>query len=206
MSAKILVITGDFVEDLEIWVPVQMLKMLDYEVHVVSPGKSTGDPIATAVHDMEGYQTFTEKRGHLFYVNENFVDVDVDEYDGLYLPGGRAPEFLRNDKEVIDVVRLFHDAGKPIAAQCHGPLILARADILTGTRVTAYPELQPDMETCGAVFVERDVHDVQVDADRNIVTAPVYHANPRLIKEFVRLLDDKKWEHLGEDVRRKAQK
>src|SRR5512141_2775379 len=125
MAKKILMLVGDYGEDYETMVPFQALQMVGHTVHAVCPGKQSGQKIRTSIHDFEGDQTYSEKRGHDFALNATFDDVRAQEYDALVIPGGRAPEYLRLDKRVLDVVRHFSDAKKPIAAICHGAQILA---------------------------------------------------------------------------------
>ena len=139
---KILLLAGDYVEDNEAMVPFQMLQMAGYEVHSDCPGKRAGDTVKTAVHDFEGDQTYSEKRGHNFAINHDFDTVDVKEYAGLVIPGGRAPEYLRLNERILDIVREFHAAKKPIAAICHGPQILVAAGVLKGSTCTAYPAVK----------------------------------------------------------------
>src|SRR6267142_4415673 len=132
MSKKILMLIGDYVEDYEVMVPFQALLMVGHTVHAVCPGKKSGDFVATCIHDFEGDQTYTEKRGHNFALNATFDEIKAEDYDALVLPGGRAPEYLRLNPRVLQIVRHFADAKKPIAAICHGPQILAAAGVLTG--------------------------------------------------------------------------
>ena len=141
MAGKmLLMIVGDFVEDYEVMVPFQALQAVGHEVHAVCPGKKRGDSVATAIHDFEGDQTYTEKPGHGFGLNATFADIDPADFDGLVVPGGRAPEYLRLDEDVLDMVRHFDAAGKPIAAICHGLQLLATAGVLEGRRCTAAPK------------------------------------------------------------------
>lgn len=151
---KILMLAGDFVEDYEIMVPYQMLLMVGHDVDVVSPGKKPGDVIATAVHDFEGHQTYTEKRGHNFMINADFDAVDCAAYDGLVVPGGRSPEYLRLNPRVIEIIREMDGAKKPIAAICHGQQMLVSAGILKGRSCTAYPAVKPDVVDAGGVWCE----------------------------------------------------
>src|SRR3974390_529624 len=131
MTAKrILLLTGDFVEDYEVMVPFQALPILGYAVDVVCPDKQAGDQIKTAIHDFEGDQTYSEKPGHNFTLNASFADIRAADYDGLVIPGGRAPEYLRLNESVINVVRHFAEANKPIAAICHGVQLLTAAGVL----------------------------------------------------------------------------
>ena len=121
---KILMLVGDYVEDYEVMVPFQALQMVGHKVDAVCPGKKTGDTVRTAIHDFEGDQTYSEKRGHNFMINANFDEVRAESYDALVIPGGRAPEYLRTNEKVLEVVRHFFDAGKPVASLCHGAQLL----------------------------------------------------------------------------------
>jgi protease I len=137
MGKKILMLVGDYAEDYETMVPFQALQMVGHAVHAVCPGKKAGDKIRTAIHDFEGDQTYSEKRGHDFTLNATFAETKGADYDALVIVGGRAPEYLRLDRKVIELVRHFNDATKPIAAICHGPQILTAADVVRGRRVSA---------------------------------------------------------------------
>src|SRR6266702_1749307 len=148
-SAKLLMIVGDYVEDYEVMVPFQALQMVGHTVHAVCPDKKAGQAVRTAIHDFEGDQTYSEKPGHNFLLNANFSDIHVENYDGLVIPGGRAPEYLRLNPKVIAMVRHFHETNKPIAAVCHGPQLLAAAKAITGKRVSAYPACLPEIEAAG---------------------------------------------------------
>ncbi len=152
-TKKILMLVGDYVEDYEVMVPYQMLLMVGHSVDTVCPGKKPGDVVRTAVHDFEGDQTYSEKRGHNFTLNADFDAVDPVQYDGLVIPGGRAPEYLRLNERVLQIVRHFMDKAKPLAAICHGPQILVAAGVMTGRRSMAYPAIKPDLVRsvrCGA--------------------------------------------------------
>ncbi|MSR59537.1 MAG: DJ-1/PfpI family protein [Planctomycetaceae bacterium] len=171
MAAKrLLILTGDYVEDYEIMVPFQALTMLGYAVHAVCPGKQAGETIRTAVHDFEGDQTYSEKPGHNFALNATFANVKPDDYDGLLVPGGRAPEYIRLNESVLAIVRHFDTARKPIAAICHGLQLLAAAGVLRGRRCSAYPACAPEIRLAGGDFVEIAVDKAHVDD--NLVTAP----------------------------------
>ncbi len=189
MAKKILVLAGDYVEDYEVMVPFQALQMLGYEVHAVCPGKKAGETVRTAVHDFEGDQTYSEKRGHNFQINYDFDKVNPEEYDGLVLPGGRAPEYIRLDDRVIEIVKHFAEANKPIAAICHGPLVLAAAGVLKGKKATSYPAVGPDVRNAGAEWIDIGLTDALVDG--NLVTAQAWPAHPAWIRKFVELLGAK---------------
>lgn len=189
MSAqKILMIVGDFVEDYEVMVPFQMLLMVGHDVHVVSPGKKPGETVATAIHDFEGHQTYSEKRGHNFLINADFAAVDPAAYDGLVIPGGRSPEFLALDEQVLEIVRHFAKENKPLAALCHGPQVLVAAGVVKGRSCTAYPSVRPDLELSGATWVNTNETFSNAHVDGNLVTAPAWPAHPAFIREFLKVL------------------
>jgi protease I len=186
---KLLMIVGDFVEDYEVMVPFQALQAVGHEVHAVCPGKKRGDSVATAIHDFEGAQTYSEKPGHGFGLNATFADVDPSDFDALVVPGGRAPEYLRLDENVLDMVRHFDSAGKPIAAICHGLQLLATAGVLEGRRCTAYPACGPEVTMSGGEYIEVPVTEAVVDG--TLVTAPAWPAHPAWIAKFLEVLGTK---------------
>jgi protease I len=187
MAAKrILMLVGDFAEDYETMVPFQALLMVGHHVHAVCPSKKSGDRIRTAVHDFEGDQTYSEKPGHNFRLNASFADVNPFDYDALVIPGGRAPEYLRLNPKVIEIVRDFASAGKPIAAICHGLQILAAASVLKGRSCTAYPACGPEVTLAGGTYVEIPVDKAYVDG--NFVTAPAWPAHPDWLAKFLQVL------------------
>ncbi len=187
MAAKtILMLVGDFVEDYEVMVPFQALTMVGHTVHAVCPGKIAGERIRTAIHDFEGEQTYSEKPGHLFALNATFSEIDPAAYDALVVPGGRAPEYLRLNPKVLDVVVHFFHAEKPVAAICHGPQLLAAAGVLKGRTCNAYPAVAPEVAACGATY--RDVPVDGVHVDGNLVTAPAWPAHPAWLAAFLTLL------------------
>lgn len=185
---KVLLIAGDFVEDYEAMAPTQMLSMVGYDVHTVCPGKKPGDTVKTAVHDFEGDQTYSEKRGHNFSISHDFDKINLDDYAGLVIPGGRAPEYLRLNPKVIEIVKYFDKTKKPIAAICHGPQILVAADVLKGKKATAYPAVKPDVVMAGAEWVEPSAAADNAVVDGTLVTAPAWPAHPAWMAEFVKLL------------------
>ena len=184
--SKILMLVGDFVEDYEVMVPFQALQAVGHEVHAVCPDKTAGQTIRTAIHDFEGDQTYTEKRGHNFALNASFDQIDERTYDALVIPGGRAPEYLRLNSRVLDIVRHFAREEKPIAAICHGPQLLAAANVLRGKRVSAYPACAPEVELTGASFASIAINGAVTDG--NLVTAPAWPAHPAWIAQFLTLL------------------
>ncbi len=184
--AKILMLVGDFVEDYEVMVPFQALQAVGHRVDAVCPGKKAGDAVRTAIHDFEGDQTYTEKRGHNFALNATFDEIKEHTYDALVVPGGRAPEYLRLNPRVLEIVRHFANGAKPIAAICHGAQLLAAANVLRGKRVSAYPACAPEVELSGGTFAA-----IAIDAavtDGNLVTAPAWPAHPAWLGQFLAAL------------------
>ncbi|MFG0288129.1 MAG: DJ-1/PfpI family protein [Rhodopirellula sp. JB044] len=186
---KILMLVGDFVEDYEAMVPYQMLLMLGHEVATACPGKSPGDTVVTAIHDFEGHQTYTEKPGHRFAINSDFSTVDPADFDAIIIPGGRAPEYLRLDSAVLDMVRHFAETAKPIAAICHGPQILVAAGILNARECSSYPAVAPEVTAAGGRYVTPGEGLDTAHVDGNLVTAPAWPAHPAWIREFHQLLE-----------------
>jgi protease I len=189
MAKKILMLVGDFVEDYEVMVPFQALLMVGYTVHAVCPDKKAGEKVRTAVHDFEGDQTYSEKPGHNFLLNATFAEVKAEEYDALVIPGGRAPEYIRLNERVLDIVRHFAAAGKPIAAICHGAQVLAAAGILKGRHCSAYPAVGPDVGSAGGVYVSLPVDQAHVDG--KLVTAPAWPAHPEWLAKFLQVMGAK---------------
>lgn len=185
-AKRILMLVGDFVEDYEVMVPFQALRMVGHHVDAVCPGKRAGESVRTAVHDFEGDQTYSEKPGHRFALNANFSDVQTETYDALVVPGGRAPEYLRLNEDVLRIVRHFGESNKPIAAICHGLQLLAAAGILTKRTCTAYPACGPEIRLAGGTYVEIPVDQAHVEG--NLVTAPAWPAHPEWLATFLHVL------------------
>jgi protease I len=190
-TKKILMLVGDYVEDYEVMVPFQMLLMVGHTVHAVCPGKKAGEQVRTAVHDFEGDQTYSEKRGHNFTLNATFDDVRAQDYDGLVIPGGRAPEYIRLNEKVLEIVRHFSEARKPIASICHGQQVLVAAGVVQGKVCTAYPAVKPDLLRSGAKWAEVNETFSNAYVDGNLVTAPAWPAHPEWIRKFLDLLGTK---------------
>ncbi|WP_321865611.1 DJ-1/PfpI family protein [Paraburkholderia tropica] len=186
MSKRILILAGDFVEDYELMVPFQALAAVGHSVSVVAPDKRVGDVIRTAIHDFEGDQTYTEKRGHNFTLNADFASIDPAKFDALLVPGGRAPEYLRLNETVIAWVRHFAETNKPIAAVCHGAQLLAAAGVIEGRRISAYPACAPEVKLAGGQYVALDWPDAITDA--NFVTAPAWTSHANWLAQFLALL------------------
>jgi protease I len=188
-AKKILMIVGDFVEDYEVMVPFQALQMVGHTVHAVCPGKKAGERVRTAVHDFEGDQTYSEKPGHNFTLNATFDEVKPEAYDALVIPGGRAPEYIRLNDKVLEAVRHFSKANKPIAAICHGAQVLAAAGVIGGKVCSAYPAVGPDVKSAGGKYVDIPVD--QAHVDDNLVTAPAWPAHPEWLAKFLKVLGTK---------------
>ena len=188
-AKKILMIVGDFVEDYEVMVPFQALLMTGHTVHAVCPDRKAGDKVRTAIHDFEGDQTYSEKPGHNFVLNADFAGVNPGDYDALVLPGGRAPEYLRLNGQVLDICRHFFGTNKPVAAICHGLQILTAAGVLKGRACSCYPAVGPEVTAAGGSF-----QDIPVDAahtEGNLVSAPAWPAHPAWLAQFLLLLGTK---------------
>jgi protease I len=183
---SILMLIGDYVEDYEVMVPFQALQMVGHNVHAVCPGKKSGDHVRTAIHDFEGDQTYSEKRGHNFALNATFDHVTPEDYDALVLPGGRAPEYIRLNPRVIEIVRHFSKTNKPIAAVCHAAQILAAADVVRGKKCSAYPAVGPDVTQAGGTYVNLAMTEAIVDG--SLVTAPAWPAHPAWLAKFLAVL------------------
>ena len=190
-AKKILMIVGDYVEDYEAMVPFQVLTMVGHTVHAVCPGKKAGETVRTAVHDFEGDQTYSEKRGHNFAINASFEGVRPNNYDALVIPGGRAPEYLRLNEKVLDIVRQFAKTNKPIASICHGLQVLAAAGVLKGKLCTAYPAVKPELMLAGAKWGEVNQTFSNAYVDGNLVTAAAWPGHPEWMRKFLDVLGTK---------------
>ncbi len=187
-NKKILMLVGDYVEDYEAMVPFQMLQLVGHQTDVVCPDKKAGDTVVTAIHDFEGQQTYSEKRGHNFAINATFDEISESDYDALIIPGGRSPEYLRLNARVLEIVRHFARENKPIAAICHGPQLLTAAGVISGRSCTAYPALQPELVAGSAEWVEPSGGLDSAHIDGNLVTAPAWPAHAAWIRAFLEVL------------------
>lgn len=185
-ARKILMLVGDYVEDYEVMVPFQALLMVGHSVEAVCPDRKAGDVVRTAIHDFEGDQTYSEKRGHNFALNGTFDEVRPERYDALVIPGGRAPEYLRLNKRVLEVVRHFAGANKPIASICHGAQLLAAAGVIGNKRVSCYPAVGPEVAGSGGQYMDIPIDAAHVDG--NLVTAPAWPAHPAWLAKFLAVL------------------
>lgn len=186
MAKKILMLAGDFVEDYEVMVPFQALLAVGFEVHAVCPGKKSGETVATAIHDFIGFQTYAELRGHNFTLTATFDEIDVTSYDGLYICGGRAPEYIRLNAKVIEYTKHFFETNKPVAAICHGIQILTAADVVKGRTLTAYPAIGPDIVRAGGTWKDIPVNEAITEG--NLTSSPAWPGHPAILREFFKLL------------------
>lgn len=178
---KVLLLAGDAAESLEVLYPQQRLREEGFVVDVAAPKRKV---LHTVVHDFEPYMdTYTEKAGYRVQADLAFAEVDPSEYVGLYIAGGRAPEYIRNEPGALDLVRHFFDQGKPVGAICHAVLLLTAAGLVRGRTLTAYPALKPDVEASGGTFVDKEVV-----VDGTLITARAWPDHPAIMKEFIRAL------------------
>lgn len=178
---EILLLTGDAGEAQEIYYPKYRLEEEGWRVRIAAPQKRA---IRSVVHDFEpGFDTYTEKPGYLVQAELGLEEVQPEEFNALVLPGGRAPEYLRNRPAAVAIVRHFVEAGKPIAATCHGPLLVLAASSIKGHTLTCYPDLEPEIRAAGGEFVNREVV-----VDRHLITARGWPDNGLWMREFIRLL------------------
>jgi protease I len=187
-ARRVLMLVGDYVEDYEVYVPFQILQMVGHRVDAVCPGKRAGETVRTAVHDFEGDQTYSEKPGHNFRLNATFAEAKASDYDGLVIPGGRSPEYLRLNPEVLKTVRHFFEVDKPVASICHGQQILAAAGVLKGRSCMAYPAVRPEVECAGATYVDVNETYSNAHVDRRLVTAAAWPGNGEWMRKFLGLL------------------
>jgi protease I len=178
---KVLVMTGDAAESLEVYYPYQRLVEEGYEVDVAAPAVKR---LQFVVHDfVEDFDTYTEKPGYTMQADVAFADVDPTDYVALVIPGGRAPEYIRNDPDAQRIVRHFYSADAPVAQLCHGPLVAAAAGVLDGRRTAAYNALEPDITSAGAEFV-----DAATVVDGQVVSGRNWGDHPSWMREFVEIL------------------
>ncbi len=186
MNKRILMLTGDFVEDYELMVPYQALVSVGFHVDVVCPGKKAGEQVATAIHDFVGFQTYAELRGHNFTLNKTFDNVKLEDYAGLYITGGRAPEYIRLDPKVIEYTKYFFEKNLPVAAICHGIQVLTAADVVKGKTLTCYVAVGPEVKLAGGNY--KDIPATEAITDGNLTTSPAWPGHPAILKEFYKLL------------------
>ena len=188
-AKKILFLVGDFAEDYEVMVPFQALLAVGHKVDAVCPGKKAGETVKTAIHDFEGDQTYSEKPGHRFTLNATFDEAREGNYDALMIAGGRAPEYLRLNARVLEIVRDFARAAKPIAAICHAAQVLAAADVIKGKKISAYAACAPEVRLAGATYV--DLPPDGATTDGNFVTGFAWPAHPEFLARFLKVLGTK---------------
>ncbi|TQF05282.1 DJ-1/PfpI family protein [Kitasatospora acidiphila] len=184
MAVKVLLVTGDAAESLEVLYPYQRLLEEGYQVDIAAPSRKK---LQFVVHDfVEGFDTYTEKPGYTWPADLAFAEVDPTEYAALVIPGGRAPEYLRNDPEVRRITKHFFEADKPVAQICHGPQITAAAEVLAGRTTAAYPALEPDVRAAGATY-----RDGEAVVDGMLVSARAWPDHPAWLGAFIEILRTK---------------
>ncbi|MBD1425858.1 DJ-1/PfpI family protein [Sphingobacterium arenae] len=186
MAKKVLLLVGDYVEDYEAMVPFQAMESVGIKVDAIAPDRKSGDTVPTAIHDFTGDQTYKELRGHNFAINKDFDSVEVDNYDGLYIAGGRSAEYIRLNDRVIEITKHFFEKNKPVAAICHGIQVLTTARVLEGRTLTAYVAVGPDIELAGGTW--KNIPADQAVVDGNLVTSPAWPGHQAILKEFYTLL------------------
>jgi protease I len=178
---RVLILAGDAAESLEVMYPYQRLLEEGYEVDIAAPSKKK---LQFVVHDFEeGFDTYTEKPGYTWQADLAFADVRPEDYAAVVIPGGRAPEYIRNDPDFQRVIKHFFEADKPVAQLCHAPLALASAGVLEGRKTAAYPALAPDVRAAGAEFV-----DSGAVVDGLMVSARAWPDHPAWMREFIQIL------------------
>jgi protease I len=183
-NPKVLILTGDAAESLEVMYPYQRLREEGYEVHIAAPKKKK---LHFVVHDFEpGFDTYTEKPGYSWDADLAFADVNPSDYAALVIPGGRAPEYIRNDKDVQRIIRHFFQDGKPVAHLCHAALALSAAGVLSGRQTAAYPALECDVAAAGGRFVNSEAV-----VDGVMVSARAWPDHSAWMREFVQILRKK---------------
>ena len=187
---KILMLTGEFTEEYEIFVYQQGMEAVGHTVHVVCPDKKAGDRIKTSLHDFEGDQTYTEKLGHYADINKTFSEIKVEEYDAVYCAGGRGPEYIRTDKRIQDIVRYFHESGKPIFTICHGvQFLMAVPGVLKGRKVAGLGACEPEVTAVGGIYI--DVKPTEAYVDGNMVSAKGWTGLAAFMRECLNVLGTK---------------
>ncbi|MDZ7601966.1 MAG: DJ-1/PfpI family protein [Hoeflea sp.] len=187
---KILMLTGEFTEEYEIFVFQQGMEAVGHTVHVVCPDKKAGDRIKTSLHDFEGDQTYTEKPGHYADINKTFSEVKVEDYHAVYAAGGRGPEYIRTDKRVQAMVRHFHETGKPIFTICHGvQILMAVPGVLTGKKVAGLGACEPEITAVGGTYI--DVKPTEAYVDGNMVSAKGWTGLAAFMRECLKVLGTK---------------
>jgi protease I len=182
--SKVLIVTGDGAESLEVMYPFQRLLEEGIQVDLASPTKKV---LQSVVHDFEpGWETNTEKLGYRIQSNLAFSEVRPDAYEGLVIPGGRAPEYIRYNEDLQRIVQAFFRANKPVAAICHAAQVLAVAGVLKNRRMTCYHLVRSEAMAAGANYVDQEVV-----VDGNLVTSRAWPDHPAFMREFLRILKAK---------------
>ncbi len=173
---KILIITGDAGESFEILYATHRLREENYIPVIAAPAVKRMNLV---IHDFEpGWDTYVERMGYIMESNISFDEVNVAEYDAVLMPGGRAPEYLRNDPRVIKIVKEFHKSNKYIFAICHGVQILLTAGLVDKKNIACYEHVKFEVEACGGIYITPD----EAVQDGKIVTGKTWQSHPEFYK------------------------
>lgn len=183
MTKKVLLLTGDGVEALEIFYPYYRCLEEEIDVTIASPSVKK---LYTVSHDfIDGLETYVEKPAYGLDSQIAFKDVNPADYDGLIIPGGRAPEYIRLDESLPAIVRHFFEENKPVGAICHAAQVLSVVpDLMKGREYTAYIACKPDVQACGATYIEEPLH-----VEGNLVSGHAWPDLPGFMREFIKLLN-----------------
>lgn len=181
---KVLIITGDGGESYEALYALHRFEEEGWETAIAAP---TRRRLNLVMHDFEpGWDTYVERRGYGLEATATFDDVRVEDFAAVLILGGRAPEYLRNNAKVIEIVQGFDRQGKWIFAICHGVQVLATAGLISGKQVTCYEHVRPDVEQAGAIFVNQ-----QAVSDERLITAQTWQSHPAFYRTIFAKLSNK---------------
>jgi protease I len=180
--AKVLLVIGDAAEVLDTMYPLFRIREDGHDAVVAAPAKRLYHLV---MHDRHPEWDITvESPGYKLAADIAFKDVCPDDYAGIFVTGGRAPEYLRYDQHLLRIVRHLHDKGRPVASVCHGIEIVAAAGIIKGRTVTTVAKCRFDAEGGGATYVDREVV-----VDGNLISARTWHDNAPFMREFMKQLN-----------------
>ena len=180
---KVLIVIGDASETLDTMYPYYRLVEAGFQPVVAAPEKRRYQMV---LHEVKPGWTITKEwEGYTLEADIPFAEVQPDEYLGILFSGGRAPEYIRYDEDLIRITKAFFAADKPIASVCHGVEIPAYADCVQGRRMATVAKCQFDLEVCGGIYVDQ-----ACGVDRNLVSGRTYHDNGHYIGPWIRLLEE----------------
>ena len=177
MKQRILLVTGDAGEAYETLYAMHRFQEAGWDVDIAAPEKRL---LNLVIHEMEpGWHTYTERPGYRVAANRVFDEVRVEDYEAILLIGGRAPEYLRNNQRVIEIVQEFHRLQKFVLAICHGVQVLVKAGLVKGTCMTCYEHVRYEVESAGGYYSTQEAV-----RDGKIITAQTWQSHP----DFYRLV------------------